>query len=176
MSDATPPDKPVKMKRVRGGKARAKALKARLDAHGPSPAVTHEKLTAGVGGLSVVINERTLAGLAAIHCTYEEMGAILGVSEDTIRTNPANVAIVEKERMAGRMGLRQAQMKSALNGNATMLIWLGKIILGQKPPEEDGKAGSFNGDEDGLGDSLVIVRAADSTLPTSDGLDIARNG
>ncbi len=35
------------------------------------------------------------------------------------------------------MSLRRRQYSAAMDGNSTMLIWLGKQWLGQKEPEKD---------------------------------------
>lgn len=39
--------------------------------------------------------------------------------------------IMSKKRAGGKASLRRMQWKSAEDGNTTMLIWLGKNILGQ---------------------------------------------
>ena len=51
------------------------------------------------------------------------------MAEDTIRYNFR--PYVEKAREETKQKLRQAQIKLALGGNATMLIFLGKNMLGQ---------------------------------------------
>ena len=40
-------------------------------------------------------------------------------------------------RLVGRTSIRRAQYKAALDGNPTMLIWLGKQLLGQKEPKPE---------------------------------------
>ena len=40
-------------------------------------------------------------------------------------------SVIKRGRARLRQSLRRAQIKSALSGNATMLIWLGKQYLGQ---------------------------------------------
>lgn len=74
--------------------------------------------------------------LASIQCTDEEIAAGLGCSQDTLargrkRDQELDAAIIEG-RASGRMSLRRAQYQKALDGNPTMLIWLGKQILGQR--------------------------------------------
>ena len=74
--------------------------------------------------------------LASIQCTDEEIAAGLGCSQDTLargrkRDQEIDAAIIEG-RANGRMSLRRAQYQKALDGNPTMLIWLGKQILGQR--------------------------------------------
>ena len=74
--------------------------------------------------------------LASIQCTDEEIAAGIGCSQDTLargrkRDQELDAAIIEG-RANGRMSLRRAQYQKALDGNPTMLIWLGKQILGQR--------------------------------------------
>ena len=40
---------------------------------------------------------------------------------------------------AGKMRLRKAQYRKALEGNPVMLIWLGKNVLGQKDDPNNGE-------------------------------------
>lgn len=88
----------------------------------------------GVGRPRVVVDERTLAGLAAIQCSYLEMAAVLGVDESTLRNHYRD--LIEKEREGGKMSIRRAQYTSALKGNVTMQIWLGKQYLGQRDKQD----------------------------------------
>lgn len=68
--------------------------------------------------------------LAAIDCSYEEMGAVLGCSPDTLQRRFA--AVIERGRANGRASLKRRQFKAAMDGDRTMLVWLGKIRLGQR--------------------------------------------
>ena len=47
------------------------------------------------------------------------------------------IDVIKKARADTRRTLRQAQIKVALSGNVTMLIWLGKNILGQSDAPEE---------------------------------------
>jgi hypothetical protein len=78
--------------------------------------------------------------LTLFHCTVEEIGAALRaagheVSDRTLRRNFGHH--IKDWRLAGKSALRQAQWETALSGNATMLIWLGKQELGQKDHERE---------------------------------------
>jgi len=68
--------------------------------------------------------------LAAIDCSYDEMALILGCDPKTL-TNRFSQAI-EKGRAHGKSSLKRQQFKLAMDGNPTMLIWLGKVRLGQR--------------------------------------------
>ncbi len=58
-----------------------------------------------------------------------EIGHILGCSPDTLQRNYA--AVIEEGRSQGKSSLKRKQYEVAMSGNVTMLIWLGKIKLGQ---------------------------------------------
>lgn len=67
--------------------------------------------------------------LAAINCSLDEMAAVLDCSADTLGRRYADV--IKKGRENGKMSLKRKQWEMAMKGNITMLIWLGKQILGQ---------------------------------------------
>ena len=81
--------------------------------------------------------------------TGVQAAAHFGVHEDTLYlavkrdTGLDFSAYKRQKRSAGESLLKCAQFKTALEGNATMLIWLGKQILGQKD-KPDSKE-EFNG-------------------------------
>lgn len=75
------------------------------------------------------ISEKQVFELAQINCSYAEMAAVLDCSEDTITRRFADV--IKKGRENGRMSLKRMQFTKAMEGNITMLIWLGKQLLGQ---------------------------------------------
>ena len=69
--------------------------------------------------------------------TYETMAEYYGVSIDTIARRMKDAGsdfcrAYKKGAGMGLMKLREAQMAKALSGDSTMLIWLGKQLLGQK--------------------------------------------
>lgn len=82
------------------------------------------------------IDEAQVEKLAAIMCTMNEMGSVLNCSVDTLERRFADV--IQKGRDRGKMSLKRKQYETAMGGNVTMLIWLGKQHLGQKDksPEE----------------------------------------
>ena len=83
------------------------------------------------------IDEELLLKLAQMHCTMREMVDIIGVSEDTLKRRYAGV--IAKGKSQGKMRLRRKQIEVAMSGNHTMLIWLGKNMLGQSdtPVQEE---------------------------------------
>jgi hypothetical protein len=75
------------------------------------------------------IDENQVVKLAAINCSYAEMAAVLDCDEKTL-SNRFSQAI-KKGRETGKMSLKRKQYEVAMGGNVTMLIWLGKQMLGQ---------------------------------------------
>jgi hypothetical protein len=78
---------------------------------------------------------KTVAGLGKIGATTLECAAVLGVDEKTwIKfrdENPEVRSAYDNERGKLRTSLRRKQVQLALEGNVTMLIWLGKNELAQ---------------------------------------------
>lgn len=67
--------------------------------------------------------------LAGIGCTHREIAAVVGLSEPTLRKYYTDV--IEDGAERGKASFRRIQLKSAQEGNATMLVWLGKTWLKQ---------------------------------------------
>ncbi len=77
----------------------------------------------------IEIDEDELFKLASFHCTDVEIAAFFDFSVDTLNRRFAE--ILRKGREQGKRTLRKLQWNSAIGGNTTMLIWLGKQILKQ---------------------------------------------
>lgn len=82
-----------------------------------------------VGRDKKIIPPEEVQKLASIGCKDIEIANWFGLPETTLRYN-FSVELV-KGRESLKQSLRQAQIKLALSGNAVMLIWLGKNLLGQ---------------------------------------------
>jgi len=67
--------------------------------------------------------------LAEIGMTDREIAEWFQIKEDTLRYNFADY--LTKGRAGMKRRLRAVQLSTALSGNATLLIWLGKQYLGQ---------------------------------------------
>ena len=83
-----------------------------------------------VGRDKKVVPPKDVLRLAQMGCKDSEIAEWFGVDENTLRYN-FSVELL-KGKLALNQSLRQAQIRLALTGNATMLIWLGKNILGQQ--------------------------------------------
>ena len=100
--------------------------------------------------------------LCAIQCTGEEIAAFFNVDYDTLN------AICKRERgkgfsdcfaqkrHSGKISLRRRQYQAAMEGNPSMMIWLGKNWLGQQDQsvlEGTVKISGFRVVEDDSGDN-----------------------
>lgn len=107
---------------------------------GPKP----KKLVQGtfegiaVGRDKKVIDPKEVYKLAAIGCKNQEIADWFGIDENTMTYNFSEQLIKGRENL--KQSLRKAQISLALNGNAVMLIWLGKNILGQSDNPSNGEA------------------------------------
>jgi len=68
--------------------------------------------------------------MASIGCTDREIAEYFGVNDDTLRYNLKECMIKGRQQL--KNSLRRAQLRVALDGNPTLLIWLGKNILLQQ--------------------------------------------
>lgn len=91
--------------------------------------VTRQGLIVGRGQNQRVVPPDEVYRLAALGCTIDEISEWFMVKPDTLSYNFAEY--IAKGRAELKHRLRRAQVKTALAGNATLLIWLGKNILGQ---------------------------------------------
>lgn len=84
-----------------------------------------------------VVVPKDVYELAALGCTDREIAQWFDIDENTLRYNFSD--IMQKGREDLKHSLRRAQIKLALSGNAVMLIWLGKNILGQQETPTNGE-------------------------------------
>jgi len=100
--------------------------------------VTKEGLIVGRGPNRKVVPPDEVYKLAALGCTIEEMAEWFQVNRETLKYNFSEY--IEKGRAQLKYRLRRAQIQTALSGNPTMLVWLGKNILGQSDNPIDSSA------------------------------------
>lgn len=84
----------------------------------------------GIGQPPTSVNLEMLEALATIHCTVSEMAVLLNVAPEVLERGVPR-QVIDRARAKGKQALRRAQWKSALGGNVTSQIWLGKNELGQ---------------------------------------------
>lgn len=93
----------------------------------------------------IEIKKEVIERLAGIHCTLEEMAAVIGCGVDVIRNRVREYYglnfpdFYDRFSAGGKASLRRAMFKNAIEkNNATMQIWLSKQHLGMKDKREDG--------------------------------------
>jgi hypothetical protein len=88
------------------------------------------------------IDFEQLKDLCGIQCTKREVTAIFKCSDETLERRIKEkydigwTEYYEKHRGTGLVSLRRKQLEVALEGNPTLLIWLGKQFLDQKDKQE----------------------------------------
>ena len=105
-----------------------------------------------MGRPRLVIDWDQVDKMCAIHCTGEEQAAILGVDYDTLNRackrdfKKSFADYFRQKSSSGKMSLRRRQFTTAMDGNPTMLIWLGKNWLNQNDnlPEPDVEPPALN--------------------------------
>ena len=75
------------------------------------------------------INPEDVRKLAERFWTITEIAAFFNCSDKTISNRFSDIVVKGKEN--GRAKLRDIQLRSAMSGNVTMQIWLGKQYLDQ---------------------------------------------
>ena len=83
----------------------------------------------GRGENKKLVDPELIWMMAELGCPDLEISAYTGVSETTLKYNFSEY--IAKARTQLKMKLRRAQIQAALKGQSTMLVWLGKNILGQ---------------------------------------------
>ena len=81
------------------------------------------------------IDTKQLMNLAKLGCTNKEIADFFGCSADLIEKSYSE--FLTKGRAEQKMRLRQLQWRACENGNVTMLIFLGKNMLGQQDRLEE---------------------------------------
>ncbi len=89
------------------------------------------------------IDYRHVEALASIMCTTSEIAAGRGCSPDTLERRFAKA--MKRGRLRGRQSLRRKQYQMAMEGNAALVIWLGKQHLrqGEEGEGSDAKCLTF---------------------------------
>lgn len=95
------------------------------------------KKTGAMGSPAFIFDARQVEIFGMYRATQETMAEYYGVSIDTIARRMKDqdsdfCKAYKKGSGLCLMRLREAQVKKALTGDSTMLIWLGKVLLGQR--------------------------------------------
>lgn len=95
-----------------------------------------------MGRPRIEIDWKEFDKLCGLQCSLEEIAGWFNCSVDTIENRVKEVHGITfseyfaQKRSSGKISLRRKQYETALAGNATMLIWLGKQYLGQSDKQE----------------------------------------
>ena len=121
------------------------------------------KLAIIVGRNQIPVPPDEVELMAKIGSTDREIAEHFGITDSTLRYNFTDYLIKGRSELKQR--LRQAQLRVAFEGNPTLLIWLGKQILGQtETPLQAGKEPLPFQDDDL--DGLDTSTETDSTITT----------
>lgn len=109
--------------------------------------------------------EELIEKLYSIMCTDDEVSGMMGVDIETLKAEH-NIERFSYARKKGqsqaKTSVRKAQFKSALNGNISMQIWLGKQVLGQREPKDESERNEQNESFNALVKVIDNVRKAKS--------------
>ena len=81
-----------------------------------------------------IIDPEQIRSLARLGCTWDEIASVLQIARGTFSARMKEKKYREaydRGIAEGNTSLRRAQYDSAVGGNASMLIWVGKNRLGQ---------------------------------------------
>lgn len=101
---------------------------------------TYQGIEVGRGENKKVIDPKEVEKLASIGMKNTEIAEYLEIDDSTLNYNFKQ--FLTRGRHNLKSSLRQAQIRLAMSGNATMLIWLGRNYLGQSdnPTDSDANA------------------------------------
>ena len=109
--------------------------------------------------------EELIEKLYSVMCKDDEVEGIIGADIETLKAEH-NIERFSRAQKKGQSiaknSLRRAQFKSALDGNVTMQIWLGKQILGQREPRDESERNDQNESFNALVKVIDNVRKAKS--------------
>lgn len=91
--------------------------------------VTKQGLVIGRAPRQRVVPPDEVFKLAELGLNDRDLAEWFDISESTLRYNFSS--FLTRARQSLKVKLRRAQLRVALEGNPTMLIWLGRNILGQ---------------------------------------------
>lgn len=128
-----------------------------------------------IGRPRIEVSLETIERAASIGCTSNEIAALLDIAPSTLflkmTQDPEIQDAIDRGRDKGKATLRRNQWQKAMAGSDTMLIWLGKQILGQR--DQTAITGADGGAiatrviyswDDGS-DGITIDQTVDKTVP-----------
>ena len=85
----------------------------------------------GAGRPKLILCKEDITALAKIGCTNVEIGHLVGCNGDTLADNYSECLNIGRSEMKSSLRRHQLRLVSDCD-NATMAIWLGKQLLGQR--------------------------------------------
>ena len=76
--------------------------------------------------------QETIREMAEELCSWDDIASSIEWKSDTLQRNALAKASYALGRAGGRRRIHRAQLICGEAGNASMLIWLGKVFCGQK--------------------------------------------
>jgi len=73
--------------------------------------------------------------MVEVGATQAEVAEYFGISQPTVSTKFGHHFAHGMAKQ--KISIRRQQMRAALDGNTSMLIWLGKQVLGQREPKDN---------------------------------------
>lgn len=117
------------------------AISAKPPKTGPKPKELVEGTIVGlpVGRDKKIVPPGQVEELASLGCTDRDIANFFGIKEDTLRYNFADNLVKGREDL--KISLRRSMLKTAHGGNAAVLIFLAKNLLGMSdtPQNTDDK-------------------------------------
>ena len=131
-----------------------------------------------MGRTKKIVDPEQIRSLAKLGCTWDEIASVLQIARGTFAARmkeKTNRDAYDLGIAEGNMSLRRAQYDSAMGGNSTMLIWVGKNRLGQTDRVETSNETVIHDTSDAVdklvgavdrlaarGDSSVDIKKADA--------------
>ena len=120
-----------------------------MTAKQPAKKAAKKKAAVNKGGRPLIeIDWAHVDGMCKIQCIGEEIASVLGISYDTLerackREKKRSFAdYIAEKKLGGHESLRRKQWQLVEEGNATMLIWLGKQYLDQNDKKNKASSAS----------------------------------
>ena len=89
------------------------------------------KKSNGAGRPKILISIKSIARLAQMGCTQEEIGSVVGISARTLQRNYADIIWANREK--GKASLRKKMWDKAIKKDSTVMqTWLSKNYLNMK--------------------------------------------
>ena len=125
------------------------------------------------------IDPEQVRSLARLGCTWDEIASVLAIARGTFSARMKEKKYrdaYDRGIAEGNTSLRRAQYDSAVGGNATMMIWVGKNRLNQTDRVETHNETTIHDDSNALDKLTGAVDRLASRSGSGDGASGAESG